>query len=90
MSRLTKKANHYCDTDIDNEYKFVDEDTSIGTIVDKLGQLEDLEEEIGVNNLVAFLEWLVKFRNNFMCKSFDDMIAFYKKAMCETEKDKSE
>lgn len=48
MSRLTKKANHYCDTDIDNEYKFADEDVSIGTIVDKLGKLEDLEEKYGL------------------------------------------
>ena len=55
--------------------------------IHKLGKLEDLEEEIGVNNLIAFLKWLVKFRNNFMCKSFDDMIIFYKRAMCETEKD---
>lgn len=52
----------------------------------KLGKLEDLEEEIGVNNLIAFLEWCVKFRNNFINRSFDDMVAFYKKAMCETEK----
>ena len=53
---------------------------------EKLGKLEDLEEEIGVNNLIAFLEWCVKFRNNFINRSFDDMVAFYKKAMCETEK----
>ena len=46
MSRLTKKANHYCDTDIDNEYNFADEDVSIGTIVDKLGELEDVFELI--------------------------------------------
>lgn len=54
MSRLTKKANHYCDTDIDNEYKFADEDVSIGTIVDKLGKLEDLEEELGCPLEVVF------------------------------------
>ena len=56
----------------------------------KLGKLEDLEEEIGVNNLIAFLEWCVKFRNNFVNRTFDDMVSFYKRAMCETEKDKSE
>ena len=56
----------------------------------KLGQLEDLEEEIGVNDLIHFLKWCVKFRDNFINRSFDSMVAFYKKAMCEIEKDKSE
>ena len=46
MNRLTKKANHYCDTDIDNEYNFADEDVSIVTIVDKLGKIEDVFELI--------------------------------------------
>lgn len=49
MSRLTKKKNHYCDTDIDEDYTFDDEDISVGTIVDKLGQLEDLMEKYNVN-----------------------------------------
>ena len=52
---------------------------------EKLGKLEDLEEEVGVKNLIAFLEWCVKFRNNFINRTFDDMVAFYKKAMCITE-----
>lgn len=47
MSRLTKKMKHYCDTDIDFDYKFADEDVCVGEIVDKLGKLEDLEEELG-------------------------------------------
>ena len=49
--RLTKKTKHYCDTDIDNEYEFADEDTSIGEIVDKLGQLEDLMEKYGIDSI---------------------------------------
>ena len=59
-------------------------------VIQKLGQLEDLEEEIGVNDLIHFLKWCVKFRDNFINRSFDSMVAFYKKAMCEIEKDKSE
>ena len=47
MIRFTKKIRHYCDTNIDNEYTFADEDVSIGEIVDKLGPLEDDEEKLG-------------------------------------------
>lgn len=45
MYRLTKKKYLFEDTSIDNEYQFYDEDVSIFEIVDKLGQLEDIEEE---------------------------------------------
>lgn len=85
MSRLTeyrKDLKRYEYKQDERGYCFIQE----GQIVQKLGKLEDLEEEIGVNNLIAFLEWCVKFRNNFINRSFDDMVAFYKKAMCETEK----
>ena len=47
MIRFTKKIRHYCDTNIDNEYTFADEDVSIGEIVDKLGPLEDDAEKLG-------------------------------------------
>lgn len=80
MSRLTdinKCIVHY-------KKSYTDEE--ISNIIVKLGKLEDLEEEIGVNNLIAFLEWCVKFRNNFINRSFDDMVAFYKRAMCVTER----
>lgn len=48
-----------------------------------------LEAEIGVNDLIAFLKWCVMFRNNFINRSFDDMVAFYKKTWWLRE-DKSE
>jgi len=80
MSRLTKKVGeNYCSQSGD----FYD-------LYNKLGKLEDLEEEIGVNDLIHFLKWCVKYRTNFINRSFDSMVAFYKKAMCETEKDRSE
>ena len=80
MSRLTEKNK------FDTHYGISISKNLLQSAYDKLGKLEDLEEEIGVNNLIAFLEWCVKFRNNFINRSFDDMVAFYKKAMCETEK----
>ncbi len=89
MSRLTEKKfldNFKAMKNIAPDYVASKEQL----MYEKLGKLEDLEEEIGVNNLIAFLEWCVKFRNNFINRSFDDMVAFYKRAMCETEKDKSE
>ena len=85
MSRLTEKKfldNFKAIKNINPNYVASKEEL----MYEKLGKLEDLEEEIGVNNLIAFLEWCVKFRNNFINRSFDDMVAFYKKAMCETEK----
>ena len=84
MSRLTDKNK------FDIHYSISISKNSLQSAYDKLGKLEDLEEQIGVNNLIAFLEWCVKFRNNFINRSFDDMVAFYKRAMCVTEKDKSE
>ena len=83
MRRLTEKVKN-----TENYIRLATKDKQ--EFINKLGRLEDLEEEIGVNNLIAFLEWCVKFRNNFINRSFDDMVAFYKKAMCVTEKDKSE
>ena len=88
MSRLTKKFNDNSGYEVEEygaKYNEVKLDAYLDA-VNKLGKLEDLEEEIGVNNLIAFLEWCVKFRNNFINRSFDDMVAFYKRAMCETEK----
>lgn len=81
MSRLT-----YKDTKVSGGYNAVDTDEYACVV--KLGKLEDLEEELGINNLIAFLEWCVKFRNNFINRSFDDMVAFYKRAMCVTENKK--
>lgn len=52
--RLTRKINHYCDTDIDNDYGFADEDVDTAQIVDKLGRLEDLEDELGCPLEVLF------------------------------------
>ena len=52
--RLTKKAHHYCAEDIDNEYAFADRDTNVEVLVDKLGQLEDIEEELGCPLDVVF------------------------------------
>ena len=84
MSRLTKS---YVAVNGNTYYEKVENPiVSHLDVSTKLGKLEDLEEEIGVNNLIAFLEWCVKFRNNFINRSFDDMVAFYKRAMCETEK----
>lgn len=87
MSRLTEKCKPYRSGENVIEYSLV---RSYAKCVDKLGKLEDLEEEIGVKNLIAFLEWCIKFRDNFINRTFDDMVAFYKKAMCVTEGDKSE
>ena len=51
--RLTKKKKHYDSTDIDTEYK-LEEDVNVGEAVDKLGQLEDIEEKLGVDLLTLF------------------------------------
>ena len=83
MSRLTRKGTTKIHLE---DYLINGRSIDIQDCLNKLGKLEDLEEQIGVNNLIAFLEWCVKFRNNFINRSFDDMVAFYKKAMCETEK----
>lgn len=85
--RITKKDGKF--------YKLKQENEVYGwengiRLVQIVGNFEDLEEEIGVNDLIHFLNWCVKYRNNFINRSFDSMIAFYKKAMCENEKDKSE
>ena len=82
MNRLTIKTDK----------KYITDDTKCmnNKYITKLGKLEDLEEEIGVNDLIHFLKWCVKYRDNFINRSFDSMVAFYKKAMCETEKAKSE
>jgi hypothetical protein len=81
MSRLTEKVKN-----VDDYIKLATKDKQ--EFINKLGKLEDLEEQIGINNLIAFLEWCVKFRNNFINRSFDDMVAFYKRAMCVTENKK--
>ncbi len=87
--RLTKKI---IEKNVDGYVLNHREDFTENTyeVIQKLGQLEDLEEELGVNDLIHFLNWCVKFRTNFINRSFDDLVKFYKKAMCETEKDKSE
>ena len=72
MNRLTKKKIHYCGTDIDNEYKFADEDVSIEEIVDKLGKLEDIEEQLGcpLDVLVKILLY-PKIRTRFGIREID-------------------
>lgn len=89
MSRLTRNQEKFWGKGNYKGEKYIigsDGVTSKQMCLNKLGKLEDLEEEIGVNNLIAFLEWCVKFRNNFINRSFDDMVAFYKRAMCVTER----
>ena len=79
--RLTKKKKHYDSTDIDEEYK-LEEDVSVGEVVDKLGQLEDIEEELGIDliTLIKALKngiWLKDKKDQFLpyrCLLRDDFI----------------
>lgn len=83
MSRLTEKVKNT------NDYiRLATKDKQ--EFINKLGQLEDLQEELGVNDLIHFLKWCIKYRKSFINRSFNDLVGFYKKAMCEIEKDKSE
>ena len=60
MNRLTEKNK------FNTHYEISISKNLLQSAYDKLGQLEDLEEEIGVNDLIHFLKWCVKYRDNFI------------------------
>lgn len=52
---------------------------------DNAEKYDELQTEIGVKDLNHFLKWCIKYRKDFINKSFDNMVNFYKKAYEELE-----
>jgi hypothetical protein len=95
MNRLTRNQDKFWGKDNYVGHKYIidaDGITSKQMVIDKLGKLEDLEEELGVNDLITFLKWCITFRKDYTNRTFDDLVGFYKKAIKvgKIEKEKSE